>query len=250
MSLQENLQLGGDYNLDVHSAARMLSKAGLKNSLCEPDEEAPSFRRAVNGKIQETSIDHVAWTGTLLAGSQVTKDSRFVTDHIPIIGWVNAEMECDKSVRKRFQWAPSFRSNDKKSAENFTETLKDMAGYLDVNGMNIPEIVKIATHAASKIGKDRERKTNLGGWSPLSRLIELEANLLGTAIKSYGKESYRRIMPRHIKQAQRDSRKIILNDEEREWRDSNLMEPPGNWTEWNLSFPTKHLLMDAYKHLQ
>ena len=62
------------------------------------DEVAPTFRRNMNGKIQESCIDHVAWTGTLLAGSQVTKDGRYVTDHIPIIGWVNAELECDKSV--------------------------------------------------------------------------------------------------------------------------------------------------------
>ena len=127
MSTQGNLLLGGDFNLDVHSAAKMLSKAGLKNSLCELDEVSPTFRRKTKEKIQESCIDHVAWSGTLLAGSQVTKDGRFVMDHIPIIGWVNAEMDCDKSVRKRFQWAPSFGSGDKKSAEKFTETLEEMS---------------------------------------------------------------------------------------------------------------------------
>ena len=99
-------------------------------------------------------------------------------------------MECDKSVRKRFKCVPSFGSGDKKSAEKFTETLKGMAEYLDVKSMDIPEIVKIATHAAGKIGKKREKKSNLGGWSPLSRLIELESCLLGTAIKPYGKPRY------------------------------------------------------------
>ena len=103
----------------------------------------------------------------------MTKDGRYVTDHIPVIGWVNAEKECDKSIRKRFQWAPSFGSNDKKSAENFTETLKEMSEYMDVKEMDIPEMVKIATHTARKIGKERERKSNMGGWSPLSRLMEL-----------------------------------------------------------------------------
>ena len=185
MALQGNLLLGGDFNLDVHSAARMLSKAGLKNSLCEMDEDSPTFRRNMKGKIQESCIDHVAWTGKLLAGSQVAKDGHYVTDHIPVIGWVNAEMECDKSVRKRFKWAPSFGSGDKKSAEKFTETLEGMAEYLDIKSMDIPEIVKIATPAARKIGKERERKANLGGWSPLSRLMELESCLLGTAIKTY-----------------------------------------------------------------
>ena len=127
MSLQGNLLLGGDFNLDVHSASRMLSKSGLKNSLCEMDDDSPTFRRNMNGKIQESCIDHVAWTGKLLNGSQVAKDGHYVSDHIPVIGWVNAEMECDKSVRKRFQWAPSFGSGDKKSAEKFTETLTGMA---------------------------------------------------------------------------------------------------------------------------
>ena len=65
-----------------------------------------------------------------------------------------------------------------------------MSEYMDVKEMDIPEMVKIATHTARKIGKDRERKNNLGGWSPLSRLMELEASLLGTAIKSFHKMSY------------------------------------------------------------
>jgi hypothetical protein len=88
--------LGENFNLDVHSDARMLSKAGPKNAQCEPDEVATSFRKEISGMIQGNSIDHFAWTGPLLAGSQVTKDGRFVTDHITIIGWINAEMECDK----------------------------------------------------------------------------------------------------------------------------------------------------------
>ena len=250
MSTQGNLLLGGDFNLDIHSTAKMLSKADLKNSLCEMDEVTPTFRRKTKDKIQESCIDHVAWSGTLLAGSQVTKDGRFVTDHIPIIGWVNAEMDCDKSVRKRFQWAPSFGSGDKKSAEKFTDTLQEMSEYMDIKGMDIPEIVKLATHTAAKIGKERARKANLGGWSPLSRLMELESGLLGTAIKTYGKMSYERLIPRYIKSALRDSRKIHLNDEEREWRDSNLTEPPENWTQWKLCYPTKILLMEAYQHLQ
>ena len=82
--------------------------------------------------------------------------------------------------------------------------MKEMAGYLDVKSMDIPEIVKIATHAARKIGKDRERKANLGGWSPLSRLMELESCLLGTAIKAFGKPNYDWIIPVKIKQARRD----------------------------------------------
>ena len=62
-----------------------------------------------------------------------------------------------------------------------------MSEYMDLEGMDIPGIVKVATQAATKIGKDRARKANVGGWSPLSRLMELEAGLLGTAIKTFGK---------------------------------------------------------------
>ena len=51
LSLQGNLQLGGDF--------RMLSEADIKNSLCEMDDDSPTFRRNMNGKIQESCIDHV-----------------------------------------------------------------------------------------------------------------------------------------------------------------------------------------------
>ena len=84
-----------------------------------------------------------------------------------------------------------------------------MSEYMDIKGMDIPEIVKLATHTAAKIGKERTRKASLGGWSPLSRLMELESGLLGTAIKTYGKMSYERVIPRYIKSALRDSRKYI-----------------------------------------
>jgi hypothetical protein len=64
-----NSLLGGDFNLDRISTARFLLKAGIRNALCDMDEEAPTFRRFVKGRTQESSIDHVAWTGMDRNGS-------------------------------------------------------------------------------------------------------------------------------------------------------------------------------------
>ena len=55
-----NTMIGGDFNLDRISVARLLLKAGIRNALCDTDEDAPTFRRLVNGKVQESVIDHVA----------------------------------------------------------------------------------------------------------------------------------------------------------------------------------------------
>ncbi len=44
--------IGGDFNLDRISVARLLLKAGIRIALCETDEDAPTFRRLVNGKVQ------------------------------------------------------------------------------------------------------------------------------------------------------------------------------------------------------
>jgi len=74
--------------------------------------------------------------------------------------------------------------------------------------------------------------------------------VIGTAIKSFHKASYNIIMRKRIHQAVFDSRKMKLNDEEKEWMRENVKEPPSNWTEWKIEFPTKISLVSTFSELQ
>ncbi len=79
--------IGDDFNLDLISVAIMLLKSGMRNALCEMDEDVPTFRRLVNGKVQESMIDHVAWTGASRNGSYAIGGGDFTADHISA-GWL------------------------------------------------------------------------------------------------------------------------------------------------------------------
>ena len=87
--------IGGDFNLEPNSVARLLLKSGLRGTLCEWEEDLPTFRRKHLNGVQESRIDHAAWTGPHLSGAQVVKDGRFTLDHIPIVVWVDLLIKTD-----------------------------------------------------------------------------------------------------------------------------------------------------------
>ena len=245
-SAEGELLLGGDFNLDTISADRLLIKAGMARSICAPSVGGPTFRRKYKDTVQESAIDHVAWTGRCLAGVDILEDGRFTDDHIPLIGWVDRGKPPDVSVREKFQWAPSFSASDERSILRYTKELESIKEEIGLSGLRIPEIIKIATIAANKIGERRSKRRKPGGWSPVARLLELEMSVLGTAIKVYGKLRYHELIPKRLKQTSNDIKKLTLTEDETIWLEDNLKAIPLGWTEWKSEYPTKFTLLSAY----
>ena len=217
--------IGGDFNLDEISTSRFLLKAGIRGSICELDEQCPTFRRKSRNTIQESNIDHVAWTGSCLAGSYVTRDGRFVSDHIPLIGWTAEVVKSNTSARKTLQRPQSMRAGDKGLARKYQKRVAMHLKGVDLESMPLKDIIELAVKTAEEVGKTRKK---CSGWSPLSRLMELQVGVIGTAIKCFHKASYNIIMRKRIHQAVSDSKKIYLNEEEKEWRKEHIKEPPAN----------------------
>jgi hypothetical protein len=118
--------IGGDFNLEPDSVARLLLKSGLRGTLCEWDEDLPTFRRKHLGTIQESKIDHAAWTGSHMSGVQVVKDGRFTLDHIPITIWVDMLIKTDNTNRITLSRRSSMRAGDKGLARKYKKKLANI----------------------------------------------------------------------------------------------------------------------------
>ena len=236
--------MGGDFNLDQISAARFLLKAWIRNGLLRADEDAPTFRRLTKGSVQESSIAHIVWTGTARSGAYVLDDGDFATDHIPLIGWVDVHAKRSTIVRTGFSWIPRFKPGDKKSASRFKKRIGDILSGMDMGSVSMKDLVDMSLEVSMELGKKRE--SNSSSWSPLSRVLDIQKRILGTAIKAYHKTSYNIIIRKNLKEARRDLDKMVLSTEEQSWLKDNVGEIPLDWTHWQIEYPSKELLLRAF----
>jgi hypothetical protein len=117
------------------------------------DDESPTFRRKHGESVQESCIDHVAWTGTCTSGCYVTEDGRFATDHIPLIGWLDEKVICGNVKRKSFVWAPSMKAGNKGAIRKFKKEIERELTGIDLESMAMKDIIDLAVNTSNKIGK-------------------------------------------------------------------------------------------------
>ena len=101
-----------------------------------------------------------------------------MTDHIPLIGWVDVNAKRITDVKTGFSWIPRIKAGDKKMAARFKKRVGDILEGMDVGSLTMKEMVDISLEVSAELGRRRERTTS--SWSPLSMFLETQMKILGT----------------------------------------------------------------------
>jgi hypothetical protein len=205
-----------------------VTRVGLKGQEC-------TFRRlnSVNGKIHETTIDHVLVRGNGIYGSKVSDSGMDANDHAMILGWVEVENK-GKNIREvKAMRTPTIRPTDKGATKKLEKIFKRTTDK-ELGEMNMAKIIKETMKKVKIIYDNRNNRTNRDGWSPVTRIIAMRISVHGTALKIRGRPDYARVMKGRVEEMRRREKQMVLSEEEVGWmRDQGIRVEAVDWDEWD-----------------
>jgi hypothetical protein len=231
--------LCGDFNLAPSKLDDFLVGRGNLYRRIPFSGEYRSFRRwdSVNEHMQQSSLDHLVWNGQGRPSCTLAADGWFATDHTPVV--LNSGLQSDDIHIKptELKHNPSLNCNDKGACRKFLLGMERFASSgRDIDLLSLQDITDQSLKIVQNINKRRNNSRSPSIWSPLAHILNLRVSALGSTIRS-GLKGDISSLKSTIGKLRRDEMAVTLNEDEREWLDSNGIESePFDWQEWTNQF--------------
>jgi hypothetical protein len=132
---------------------------------------------------------------------------------------------------------PSLNCNDKGACRKFIIGMERFAcSGRDIDLLSLQDITDQSLKIVQNINKRRNNRRSPSIWSPIAHILNLRVSALGSTIRS-GLKGDVSTLKSTIGKLRRDEMDVTLNEDEREWLDSNGVESePFDWQEWANQF--------------
>jgi exonuclease III len=233
-SIRENTRkgrvvIGGDFNMTGIEMDNRLRNYGLVRS---DIGEGYTFKAEIGGEEVGRVIDH-ALTRELACEARATENGRFLRDHIPLIASVEIRGVAQKKGKRLAQIVvPMIRAGDSGARRRLEKEMeKNLSG--DLVDWSHEQIVMWTANKAKEIAKNRNRKDNPDGWSPLTRLMRLRVKILGALFRRLDNRRSLEVCYPLYKETKKDMLDVELSQEEEEWLNENGVERTlPDWLVW------------------